>query len=179
MSGWLLIAGLGCSCLLGTAMTALRLPGTWWILATAVVFSWWRGWPEGMGWALGLLGGAAILGEIVEFVGSLVLTRRARASRYAGWGGMLGGLLGAIFLSFLIPVPVVGTVAGALAGCFLGAAMVEFAARKRVAQGTRVGFFAALGFVVGMATKVAVALAMSGGLIGWAVAETKIVVPAP
>lgn len=179
MNQWLLLAGLGCSCLLGTAMTAVRLPGTWWILATAVVFSWWRGWPGGMAWALGLLGGAAILGEIVEFLGSLVLTRRAGASKFAGWGGLLGGLLGAVFLSFVIPIPIVGTVTGALFGCFLGAAVVEFAARKRVAQGTRVGYFAALGFVVGMATKVAVALAMSAGLIAWVVAESRTAASAP
>jgi hypothetical protein len=51
----------------------------------------------------------------------------------------------------------------------LGAAIVEFQARKRLDQGTRVGFFAALGFVLGMATKVAVAMGMSAGLIGWVV----------
>lgn len=167
MSEWLWIVGLSLSCLLGTALTAVRLPGTWWILATAFGFLWWKGFPAGYAWPLGLLAAAAVIGEIVELVGSLILTKRAGASRYAGWGGMLGGLLGAIFLSFLVPIPIVGTVAGALAGCFLGAAIVEFQARKRLEQGTRVGFFAALGFVLGMATKVAVAIGMSAGLIGW------------
>ena len=167
MSEWLWIAGLSLSGLFGTALTAVRLPGTWWILATAVGFLWWKDFPAGYGWPLGLLAAAAVIGEIVELISSLILTQRAGASRYAGWGGMLGGILGAIFLSFLVPIPIVGTVAGALVGCFLGAALVEFQARKRLGQGTRVGFFAALGFVLGMATKVAVAMGMSAGLIGW------------
>lgn len=169
MSEWLWIAGLSLSCLLGTALTAVRLPGTWWIVVTAAGFLWWKGFPPGYGWPIGLLSAAAVFGEVVEMIGSMILTKKAGASKYAGWGGMLGGLLGAVFLSFLVPIPIVGTVVGALAGCFLGAALVEYQARRRVDQGTRVGFFAALGFVIGMATKVAVAMAMSAGFIGWVV----------
>ena len=169
MTQWAWIVGLSCSCLLGTAMTAMRLPGTWWILASAVGYLWWMGFPPGSGWTLILLGGAAVIGEIVELLGSLILSKRAGASRYAGWGGLLGGLLGAIFLSFVIPIPIVGTVTGALLGCFLGAAIVVFSARKRLAHGARVGFFAALGFILGIVAKVAVATGMSAGFLAWIV----------
>jgi len=153
MTQWAWIIGLSLSCLLGTALTALRLPGTWWILATAVGYAWWIGFPAGTGWPVVLLACAAVAGEIVEFLGSLILSKRAGASKYAGWGGMLGGLLGAIFLSFLIPIPIIGTIAGALLGCFLGAFVVEMSARSRLDQSTRVGFFASVGFILGMASR--------------------------
>ena len=70
-----------------------------------------------------------------------------------------------LLLSFLIPVPLVGTMVGALLGCFIGAALIELAMRKKLTQGTRVGFFSALGFALGVAAKVAIALAMSAILL--------------
>lgn len=167
MTEWAWIIGLSCSCFVGIALTAVRLPGTWWIAATAVGYAWWLGFPQGCAWPLTLLVAAAVAGEIVEFIGSLVLSNRAGASKYAGWGGIAGGLLGAIFLSFVVPIPILGTMAGALLGCFLGASVVEFSARRRLDQGARVGFFAALGFVLGTAAKVAVAMAMSSAFLSW------------
>jgi len=91
--------------------------------------------------------------------------RRAGGSRQAAWGGMIGGIVGMLSLSFLVPIPIVGTMIGALVGCFAGATIVELAVRKRLAQGTRVGLFAAMGFALGTAAKVAVALVMSGLLV--------------
>ncbi len=164
MNEWAVFAILSVFCILGTMLTALRLPGTWLILVAAVVYLWRADWPAGAGVLLAVLGGAAIFGEVVETLASIVLARRGGASRYATWGGVAGGFLGAIFLSF-IPIFPIGTIMGALLGCFLGAAAVEVAARKRLAHGTRVGVLSAIGFAVGMATKVAVALAMSTVLL--------------
>ncbi len=167
MSEWIPFILLAVACLAGTLLTALRLPGTWLILFCGVGYFWWAGWPAGTGLTLGVLGGAALVGEVVEMLASVVLAKRAGASRYASWGGVAGGFIGAIFLSFLIPIFPIGTIFGALLGCFLGAAAVEFSARKHLAHGTRVGFLAAVGFAIGMATKVAVAVAMSAILLVW------------
>lgn len=163
---WLVRSALGLSCLIGTALTAVRLPGTWWILATSVIYLWALGWPASTGWVLGVLAGAAVVGELLELAASFTLAKRAGASSWASWGGVLGGILGAIFLTFLIPVPIVGTIVGAITGCFLGAASAEWWVRRHVVQGTRVGFFAIAGFALGMAVKVAVALIMSAILLG-------------
>jgi uncharacterized protein YqgC (DUF456 family) len=165
MVQWSLFVALVLACLLGTALTALRLPGTWLILVCALLYAWHEGWPAGTGLLLGLLCGAAVIGEIVEMLASLILARRGGASRYASWGGVAGGVLGAIFLSFLIPVFPIGTMAGALMGCFLGAAAVELAARRQLAQGTRVGFMSAIGFAIGMAAKVGLVVVMSAILL--------------
>ena len=78
---------------------------------------------------------------------------------------MLGGILGMIILSFLVPIPIVGTMIGALVGCFTGATLVEISARKGISHGTKVGVFAAMGFVFGAIAKIVVALVMSGLLL--------------
>lgn len=151
------------SCTLGLIMTAVRLPGTWLIVLTAVGYGWFTEWERVSVPTLILLAAAATVGEIVEFVASVVTATRAGASRQAAWGGLVGGMAGMILFS--IPVPILGTVVGAILGCFAGAAITEFIVRREVGQGTKVGLFAAIGFVLGTATKTAVALGMAGLLL--------------
>ena len=170
-----IIAGLGLCCLAGVLLTALRLPGTWLILVTALVYGWWTDFAE-VGWVMiGALIGVALLGEAIELLASIFTARKAGASRQAAWGGLLGGILGMIFLSIPIFIPPIGTIFGALIGCFLGAAIAEYAVRKKLAQGAKVGFFSALGFILGTATKTALALLMAAVLLTtvlWPRAET-------
>ena len=153
------------ACLVGVAMTAIRLPGTWLIVTSAAGYAWGEGWPRAGLTLLGILAGIALLGEGIEILASVVTARRAGASRKAAWGGILGGILGMIFLSFLVPIPIVGTMIGALVGCFTGATLVEMSVRKDISHGTKVGFFAAMGFVLGAVAKIVVALVMSGLLL--------------
>ena len=152
-------------CLVGVAMTAIRLPGTWLIAATGLGHAWSNGWARSGATLVAVLFGAAVFGEAVEMLAAVITARRAGASGKAAWGGMLGGILGMIFLSFLVPIPIVGTILGAVVGCFAGATLVEWAVRRRVTHGTEAGVFAALGFVLGAVAKVVVALAMSGILL--------------
>jgi uncharacterized protein YqgC (DUF456 family) len=159
----LTLLGLGCG--LGVVLTALRLPGTWLMVAGALAYGWWASWQGVDAVIVGVITGLAVIGEAVEFFTSAVTTRRAGGTRQAAWGGLLGGILGMVFLSFLIPIPIVGTVIGALLGCFAGAAVAEWSVHKQIAQGTRVGFFSALGFVLGTAAKLAIAVAMAGILL--------------
>ena len=165
MNEFVMIGLLVLACLVGVAMTSVRLPGTWLIVASAAGYAWGEGWPRTSLTLLGILTGIALLGEGVELLASIVTARRAGASRKAAWGGMLGGILGMIFLSFMVPIPVVGTMIGAVAGCFAGATLVEMSARKDISHGTKVGFFAAMGFVLGAVVKLVVALVMSGILL--------------
>jgi len=150
-------------CAVAVVLTALRLPGTWLIVAGAAIWSWSEEWKViSVGLVLAL-GGLALIGEAVELSASVLTARSAGASRQAAWGGLVGGILGMFFLSF--PMPIVGTLLGAVLGCFIGAAVIEIAVRKRLAHGARVGVFAALGYAVGTAAKVAIALLMSGLLV--------------
>lgn len=165
MWNWVVIIALVVWCLISTLATMVRLPGTWAILLAAVGYSWWQDWEPIRPLTLGILFGAVLAGEVVEFAASAMTARRAGATKQAAWGALLGGILGAIFLSFLLPIPLVGTVAGALAGCFLGAVAGELSVHQRIGQGTRVGVFSAIGFGLGMIAKVALAIAMSGVLL--------------
>ncbi len=152
-------------CTLGIVLTAVRLPGTWLIVAVAVFYGWWTEWVQvGLIFIL-VLAGIALLGEAIELGTSMLTARRAGGSRRAAWGGLIGGFLGLFLLSFLVPIPIVGSMAGALVGCFAGAMIGELTVRKELAQGTRVGLFSALGFVLGTVAKLAIAFVMAGVLL--------------
>ena len=146
-------------CIVGLVLSAVRLPGIWLIAGGAALMGWLSQW-ELIGvtpllWVLGL----AVFAELLEFLMSVMITRRAGGSRKAAWGSLIGGFAGLLFLS--IPLPVIGSIIGALLGCFLGAAIGEISARGSLAHGTRVGISAAIGFAMGTATKVALAFIIS------------------
>lgn len=162
------LIALGLWCFVSVLLAAVRLPGTWMILAGGALYGWWADWVGVTSWVIVALASCAVVGEIVELLSSVVTARRAGASRRAAWGGMLGSILGMIFLSFLIPIPVVGTVAGGLLGCFAGAMAAELSSQKTLAHGSKVGFFSALGYVFGMVAKMAVALTMAAILLTFA-----------
>lgn len=159
----IIIIGVAFICLLSLVMTALRLPGIWLIVATGVGYGWWSSWESVDVTILLILGGIALLGELVEFGMSVFTSRRAGASSRAAWGGLIGGLVGMIVFS--IPVPIIGTVIGALLGCFAGAMIGELTVKNKIGQGVKVGFFAAVGFVLGTVAKLAFAMIMSGILV--------------
>ena len=147
------------ACVAGLLLTVVRLSGTWLILVAAIVYSWSTDWQAIGPGMLGFLAGLAVFGEIVEFLTSMVATRRGGGSRAAGWAGLIGGIAG--MFVFSIPLPVIGTMIGAVIGCFAGAMLAELAQQKRIEHGARVGYFAAVGFVIGLAVKIALALVMS------------------
>jgi len=154
-------------CLLGVALTALHLPGTWLIVGMALIYGWSGEWTR-LSWKYaGILVGLAIVGEAVELLSSYVTSRRAGASRRAAWGGLIGGVVGMCVLS--VPIPLIGSVVGALLGCFGGAMIAELSVRKQLGAGAKVGLFSAVGFAIGTVAKLAVALVMAGILLTKAV----------
>ncbi len=54
-------------------------------------------------------------------------------------------------------------------GCFLGALIGELTVHNRVDKGAKVGLFAAIGFVVGLVTKMGIAAVMAGAVLTSAV----------
>jgi uncharacterized protein YqgC (DUF456 family) len=69
---------------------------------------------------------------------------------------------------FSLPMPFIGTMFGALAGCFVGALIAELTVKPEFYHGARVGTFSAIGFVVGLVSKIALAMMMSVLLFGYA-----------
>lgn len=146
-------------CLAGVVLSAIRLPGIWLIAGGGLLLGWMTHWElisvNALWWMIGL----SVLAEVLEFVMSGLVTRRAGGSRKAALGALIGGFLGLLFFS--ISLPVIGSIIGALLGCFLGAAVGELSVRGSLAHGTRVGISAALGFALGAAVKVALAFIIS------------------
>jgi len=155
--GLLIVVSVGC--LAGVVLSAVRLPGIWLIALGAFFMGWLTQWQLVSGSALGWILGLAVIAEVLEFLMSAVITRRAGGSGKAAWGALIGGFVGLVFLS--IPLPVIGSMIGALLGCFLGAAIGEFSVGGSLDHGTRVGVSAAIGFALGAATKVALAFVVS------------------
>ncbi len=139
-------------CLFAVAISFARLPGTWLILAAAVVYSWQHDWTE-PGWiALVGLAVVAVVAELVEMAATAVAVRRSGASQRAMWGSLLGGMLG--MFVFSIPLPVIGTLIGGALGCFVGAVIGEMSSRDDMGHVARVGVFAAVGQITGALLKV-------------------------
>ena len=153
----------------GIIMTALRMPGTWFIALAALVHQWMNNWPEGTRWILYVLACIALIAEAIEFASTGLAAKRAGASRQAAWGALIGGFAGMFLLT--LPLWIIGSMIGAVLGSFLGAALTEIWVRRRLAHGARVGLFAALGMVVGTAMKVAAAILMSSILLTSAILQ--------
>jgi len=154
---WLAASILALSCLLGIALTALTLPGTWLMLAVALACKWWI--PELLPWwVIALAAGLAALGEIVEFLAASVGASRAGGSRSAMVGAGVGGLAGALLGTFLIPVPIVGTILGAALGAGAGAIAAERGvARQGWKYSWRVGSGAARARLIAVLAKTSLA----------------------
>jgi uncharacterized protein YqgC (DUF456 family) len=108
------------------------LPGNWSIVVTAALYAWLLpgdhatavGW-----WAVGILLGLALVGELVEFAAGAMGVSTAGGSRRGAALAVLGSLIGGIVGLFIgVPIPVVGSLVsavlfggiGALAGAMLG-----------------------------------------------------------
>jgi len=149
---------------LGVFLTALTLPGTWFMLLAAVLFQWWQ--PSTFSWwTLGVCIGLAVLGEVLEMFASAAGASRAGSSKRAAIGSVVGSLVGGLACTFLIPIPIIGTLLGAVGGAACGAMLVErgvvgktWNESREVAKGAAVGRLWATVAKVGVAATVAVIL---------------------
>jgi uncharacterized protein YqgC (DUF456 family) len=104
-------------------LNLLSLPGNWLMLG-ALALAAWLG-PEGrITWAfVGLMGAAAVVGEVLEFAAQIIGGKRGGASGAGNFGGVVGSIIGAVlFAPFGLGL---GSLAGALLGAWIGCFAVE------------------------------------------------------
>jgi len=154
--------------LAGWVLTLLSLPGNWVMVAAAAIFAYLA--PEGgpdISWTtIAVLGGLALLAEIIEFaagaLGAAKVGGSKRGAVLAALGSMIGAIAGA---TFGVPIPVIGSVVGAvLFACLgaLGGAMLGERWKGRNLGGSwQVGQAAFWGRLIGTLTKTAIASAMA------------------
>lgn len=150
--------------LLALAGVPFGLPGTWLMVAAALLSG--RVLPgTRVSWlAIAAAAALALLAEVLEWTLAARYARKFGGSRRAGWGALIGGVLGA-FAG--IPIPVLGSVIGAFAGAFVGALVAEFSHAHATAEtATRVATGALLGRVVATIMKLSIACAIAAIVIG-------------
>ena len=148
----------------GVFLVLLQMPGTWGILLATGLAAWWQS--ERIGWvAIVILVALAIIGEIIEFIGSAHGSRTAGGTRRAAilslLFGTFGAIVGAILGSF---IPIIGTLAGILIGACLSAGLGSYLgdrwAGRSHQQASQSGQGAAVGRLWGTVGKVVVAVVM-------------------
>jgi uncharacterized protein YqgC (DUF456 family) len=127
------------------------LPGTVLIFVGLLLAAWADGFTRVGVWTLLIIGVIGAATYAVDFVAAALGAQRIGASRRAVAGAALGTLLG---LPFGLPGVIFGPLAGAVVG--------ELTVHRDFARAGRAGAAAWVGFMVGMAVKIAMAFSMIG-----------------
>lgn len=145
-------------CLVALASLVFGLPGTFLIVAAALVYAWATGFAAVQWSTIGWLLLLALIGEGVELVAGSVSAAGARPSRRVTIavlaGGFVGGIVGTPFLFGI------GSLIGALIGAFGGAALAVASEGGSMGSALTTGFAAMRGRLLGFVLKASIAVVM-------------------
>lgn len=152
------VAALFLVCVIGLAALVLGLPGTFIILAAALVYAWATEFSVVQWATIFWLGALALLAEGIELAAAARAPSGTRPSRRvtvsAIAGALIGGIAGAPFFFGA------GSLPGALLGAFAGAALAVASQGGTAGESLRTGFAALRGRLLGFICKSAIAVAM-------------------
>lgn len=154
----LLAIALACALL----MIPLGLPGTWTMVAAALVYR--IAIPAGgiRSATVAEVAALALAAELLELLVTARFARRYGGSRRAAWGAVIGGFIGVIVG---LPVPIIGPVLAGLLGTFLGALIGELESGAHHVAAARAAVGATLGRAAASAMKVAIGVAIAAWLV--------------
>ena len=149
-------------------LNLVGLPGNWLIVIIAIF--WTLIGPAGyqFHWAISVaLGVLALVGELLEFLTSVLGTKKlggsTRGATLSVIGSIVGGLLGAIF-GIPFPIPLVGMLIGSVlfagVGAWVGASLGEKWIGKSTRESLKIGGAAFVGRLLGTAGKLLVGSTM-------------------
>jgi hypothetical protein len=150
------------------ALNFVGLPGNWLMLATAVVWLWLGPESFQFSWyVLIALVVIACIGELMEFLASVLGTKKmggsSRGAILSVVGSIAGGILG-VLIGVPIPIPVIGVlVSGILCasiGALVGAMIGEYSLGTPLDQTTKIGVAAFIGRMLGTFGKIIMGAAM-------------------
>ena len=142
--------------LIGVGLTAVGLFGNTVVFISIVIYALLTGfYPIGLRELviIGLLYG---LGELLEYVFTLLGVRWLGASRASGWVAILGTIIGAIIGGTVMPG--IGIIIGGFLGAILGALITELIIKGKIGPALKAGFGAFLGKTGAMFVKLAIAI---------------------
>ncbi|HUT51766.1 MAG TPA: DUF456 domain-containing protein [bacterium] len=142
----------------------IGIPGTWIILAEALVYALITHFDQGIGWydllALLIMAGA---GELAEFILTAYGAQKYGASKKAIAGALAGGLIGAILVNMAIPI--IGALIGAFLGVYLGAFLITYYLEKDLTKSRQAGIGAFMGRLGAVLVKGTMGVAMAAVII--------------
>jgi uncharacterized protein YqgC (DUF456 family) len=142
----------------------LGLPGTWVIVAEAIIFALVTRFDKGISWPdLIILAALAGLGELFEFLITAYGAKKFGASNKAVIAALLAGLVGAFLLN--AAVPILGALLGAFLGVFLGASLYTYFQDRDRGRAFRAGLGAFMGRMGAVLVKGTLAVAMAAVII--------------
>ncbi len=144
----------------GIAGTVLpMLPGVPLVFAGLLLAAWHGGFEQVSILTMVIIGAIAAMAWAVDFFASVVTAKKVGASKYALWGAGIGAVVG-------IAGGIVGLIIGPAIGAIIGELISHKTASKEVTTDvnttklTTVGIAAGLGFVLALAIKIVLVLAM-------------------
>lgn len=145
ITGWIVLV---ICCILGIGGVLLGLPGLFLICGGYLGYGLLSG---NMAWSFFfILLFVAAVGEVSDWVVSIVGAKKYGTSRNGIIGAIVGGILGAIIGA---PVFLVGSVLGMLAGAFSGAFIFEYYSSRNREAALKSAIGALLGKITAIATK--------------------------
>ena len=146
------------ACLASLASLLLGLPGTFFIVAAALLYGWATGFAAVQWSTVGWLFLLAVVGEGFEFFAGAAGAAGERPSRRVMVGALAGGVVGG-----LAGTPVLfgmGSLLGALVGAFAGAALAVVSEGGTMGSALSTGLAALRGRLLGFVLKAALAVMM-------------------
>ena len=135
-------------------LNLLSLPGNWLMLGALSLVALFG--PAGrITWEfVGLMGAAAIVGEIMELAAQVIGGKRGGASRAGNFGGIVGSIIGAlVFAPFALGL---GSLVGALFGAWTGCFAVERLRQESLQRASEAAWGAFWGRSFGLVAKSAI-----------------------
>ena len=143
--------------LVGLIIAALGLPGTFVILAGAIIYNLIT-WSWSISFEiLAILFALALLAELIEFIFGLLGAKIFKMSGWTTFGFIAGLLIGAIIG---VPIPIIGSVIGMLVGGFLGAFIVSYIEKNNFKKSLKAGFGAFVTGIGSIVLKLVIAVIM-------------------
>jgi uncharacterized protein len=148
---------------LGLAMAAIGLPGTFFLVIVAGVYGCATSFKAFSPYFLLVLLLLSLVAEVADNLIGAAWARRWGSS----WRGIVGSLVGAIAGAAIgsAIAPIIGTIAGGLIGSFAGAFAFEYHRMRDHRGAARAGWGAFAGRIIGILLKLGISVVMSALLL--------------
>lgn len=110
-------------------------------------------------WAIVIMAGLVVLGELIESVLGSLMARRYGASKWGMLGAFVGGIVGAILATPIFPI--IGSIIGSFLGAAVGAVLFEYIHLKQIHTSMPAGWGALLGKMLSTVIKMGIGVSIT------------------